>query len=330
MRILWVYHVITLGNHFVRKVKIRLKKVLDEALNCFKIINLFFRGYKMKKFNGKNFRDGLLEIYPNMYLTWLSMIQGVVFGLIMYNGVRFILDAYISFFQKISIVIYILLSIEILLLIWFDYLFNNIFKRIPNLRDLLFPIVFGILQGGLTFFLDDPKKWMIICLLIGIIACFVYHNTRIQVLKEMIFEEIHKQCRYNFQLKVCFKKVQIEKVRLIWILLVTILLFLMLRFFNFRGFNQLILDIIFFILLTYFQLISFNATFRLYQNVHEIISERNPASEINEVKVWKKLKIDFFNIEKKWIQKWAERVVIKLESKSEENKLKALFKQEEK
>jgi hypothetical protein len=40
----------------------------------------------MTNFDGEKFRKELLEIYPNMYLTWLSMIQGVVFATLLYKG----------------------------------------------------------------------------------------------------------------------------------------------------------------------------------------------------------------------------------------------------
>jgi hypothetical protein len=204
------------------------------------------------------------------------MIQGVVFATLLYKGFSFIIDFKICLLEKIGIVIYTLLSVGILSLIWFDYLYNNIFKRIPNLRDAFFPILFGIFQVGLAFFLNNPKIWMVFSLLIGVTACFAYPNTRIQVMKEIKFEEedcIHK-CSYDFQLKLCFQKIQIEKVRIIWIMMISISIFLLLRFIRFESgflFIYLIIDILLSLILAYLLLISFRVTLRLYQNCHKIV-----------------------------------------------------------
>jgi hypothetical protein len=286
----------------------------------------------MTNFDGEKFRKELLEIYPNMYLTWLSMIQGVVFATLLYKGFSSIIDFKICLLEKIGIVIYILLSVGILALIWFDYLYNNIFKRIPNLRDAFFPILFGIFQVGLAFFLNNPRIWMGFSLLIGVTACFAYPNTRIQVMKEMKFEEeikfeeedcIHK-CSYDFQLKLCFQKIQIEKVRIIWIMMITIAIFLLLRFIRFESgffFIYLILDILLSLILAYLLLISFRVTLRLYQNCHEIVPKGNIK------RVWMKIWFDFFHLEKKWLQRWAERELIKILPEIEKDKLKEIFEQ---
>jgi len=290
----------------------------------------------MKDFDGENFRNGLLELYPNMYLTWLSMIQGVVFGALLFRGFSFIIDVKtnidlkICLLEKIGIVIYALLSLGIMALIWFDYLYNNIFRRIPNLRDAFFPILFGILQVGLAFFLNNPEMWMTFSLFIGVTACAAYTNTRIQVIKEIKFEEeerISKYKRnYDFQLKLCFQKIQIEKVRIVWIMMIFISIFLLVRLICFESgflFIKLILDILLLLILAYLLQISFRVTLRLYQNCHEIVL----GGDLK--KVWIEFKYDFFKIEKKWIQKWAERYLIKkvpeTETETEKDKLKEIF-----
>lgn len=289
----------------------------------------------MKDFDGENFRNGLLELYPNMYLTWLSMIQGVVFGALLYKGFSFIIDVKtdidlkICLFEKIDIVIYGLLSVGIMAAIWFDYLYNNIFRRIPNLRDAFFPILFGILQVGLAFFLNKPEIWMIFSLFIGVTACAAYTNTRIQVVKEIKFEEeriSRYKCSYDFQLKLCFQKIQIEKVRIVWLMMIFISTFLLLRFICFESgflFNKLILDILLLLIFAHLLQITFRVTLRLYQNCHEIVL----GGDLK--KVWIEFKYDFFKIEKKWIQKWAERYLIKkvleTETETEKDKLKEIF-----
>lgn len=261
----------------------------------------------MRIYNGVNFKKDLLELFPSIYLTLLSMIQGVVFGFLVYNLIL-IFQNPTNILQFISVIIFFLCSLYYIFLIWYDYLYNNILKRYPNPKDITYPFFFGILQAGLAYNLTRPILWMIFSLGIGFVACFAYENTRKAFMEEVKISKnniSYESIKFDSSLIDYLNKMQFMKIFLIYAMFLSILFVLIINIiFSFllkdNFFNYIMILIYFILMLSLFYLLtlSFLITERLFKYAQEL-KENFKIKKLNE-----KIHFDFFNLEKYLIQ-WA-------------------------
>jgi hypothetical protein len=153
------------------------------------------------------------ELFSSTYLTMLSIIQGVSLGFIMLNSAIFWDAAKET--GNYSFWIYSPLSLLILFLIWYEYVYNLLFPRVPNLRDNIFPFLFGIFQIISSFFLNNPRNWLIITAVLGVLGYFAYKNTRDKFPKE----------DYTKKVGTHFSGFQLTKMKFMVVLAVISLLF---------------------------------------------------------------------------------------------------------
>lgn len=230
---------------------------------------------KKKIINGQKYKEDLEELFPSIYLTMLSMIQGVVFGFLLYNlYINFHLIPDNKIQQYISFGIFFLISLFTLILIWYDYLYNIVLRRCPNFKDAIFPFLFGIFQVGMAFNLTRPPVFMIFAFGVGFVGCLAYHNTRIAYLKFIKYKKENYKTKIEEKTTKYIVHLQLKKIRIIWILMFIIFLFFISYYLVFDGnpFKTKIILIcgIMFILLSYFLLLSFFVTERFFQNIEKI------------------------------------------------------------
>lgn len=269
--------------------------------------------------NGQKYKEDLERLFPSIYLTMLSMIQGVVFGFLLYN--LYLNNLYPNFRQfpdykiqqYITFGIFFLISLFTLILIWYDYLYNIVLRRCPNFKDAIFPFLFGIFQVGMAFNLTKPPVCMIFAIGVGFVGCLAYHNTRIAYLKFIKYkEEIYGIKVEEITIKYIVH-LQVKKIRILWIMMFIIFLFFISYHLAFDGnpFEDIMIVIygFMFILLSYFLLLSFFVTERFFQDI-EKIKEGVDIDKLNT-----KVATDLFNVEA-FINKLTDIKYNKIEKKS--------------
>jgi len=108
------------------------EKIRGRATRC------RFCGEIYNVLDGRRFKKDLEKLFPSIYLTMLSMIQGLVFAFLMYMLLGFIQKFFEhSPTQNASFVMFFILNLIILALIWYDYLYNLLLIRPPNLQDAI-------------------------------------------------------------------------------------------------------------------------------------------------------------------------------------------------
>jgi len=132
-------------------------------------------------------RRSLYEVFPNIYFTIMSVIQGVAMGVLATKIVEsLILSPPTDVNKLIMTSIYAGFSFFGIIVIACEYSYYvAIIKRPPYPTDIAVPIVLGMTQIGPLFFLTEPGLWW---LLTGVFAgsgCLAYLNSLWKVSAEM-------------------------------------------------------------------------------------------------------------------------------------------------
>jgi hypothetical protein len=70
-----------------------------------------------------------------------------------------------------------------LITIWYEYVYSLLFPRVANLRDNIFPYLFGVFQIILSYFINNPRKWLFFTSTIGLLGFLAYKNARDKLVK---------------------------------------------------------------------------------------------------------------------------------------------------
>jgi hypothetical protein len=124
----------------------------------------------------ENYFKRASSIFPSVYLTIISIIQGVALGILGYNIFsRFNAQDIRPNWE--SIIPYSIISFITIIIVSYEYTwFIGIFRWRPRVLDILIPVSLGFFEFIPMFFLEYPDKWWIftsIFCLIGAIA-FLY------------------------------------------------------------------------------------------------------------------------------------------------------------
>jgi hypothetical protein len=203
----------------------------------------------------------LRKLYSHTYLAIMSIVQGVALHILVYHSMEYWadIDQY-----GYAFILYFFVNLEILALLWFEYLYNMQFPRLANWKDTVLPIILGVLQITLTYNLMHPMNWYITLVAVDAIGYFAYRNTRIGLLpwrneyQPYIFKYIENSQR---------------KKELGTILLILVLVIFNVLYYSFYGINSgrlTILDCLWFVTFTYVTVIFFCISNRLEYDLREL------------------------------------------------------------
>jgi len=263
-------------------------------------------------FTGTEARKELLKSFSSMYLTWMSMIQGAVFAYTVFKFFETIQDLSLSSTQKVNVILYFILSLGILALIWYDYLYNHIFLRLPNILDAIYPLAFGTLQAGMATSLNNSFSWLGFTLGVGLVAILAYTNTRKGTVNEMHRIEESERV-YSPRLEHVFQTVQIEKIITTMLMFIIVGAAYTLHLIKPALQNQkisIVINSIFFIVLGYMLFLSSQITSRLFMIFHKISRNDYAESLLPEIRprvLNHDRKVPLSKFELNYLQNWARK-----------------------
>lgn len=129
----------------------------------------------VSQLSGTDILCEMKKLFSHTYLAMLSIIQGVALHILIYHAMEYWNN--IGEFG-LTFIIYFFINLEILCLIWFEYVFIVQFPRILNWKDTVYPISLGVLQIFLAFNITHPQKWLLFVVPTGVIGYLAFHNTR--------------------------------------------------------------------------------------------------------------------------------------------------------
>lgn len=236
------------------------------------------------------------KLFSHTYLAMLSIIQGVALHILIYHSMEYWynIEEYGHTF-----IIYFFINLEILCLIWFEYVYIVQFPRIANWKDTVYPISLGVLQIFLTYSLTDPEKWLLFVIPTGVIGYLAFRNTRKSL----------RRWRGEFQSYIADYIDNIHRKKEAGMVLATSTMAIFLVLYQLfpggiyvlaSGNNSInILDILIFFFMSYFTVINFHISNRLEKDFREL--DKNNTYEAV------RLKADIFFLESvmDWISRQA-------------------------
>jgi len=137
----------------------------------------------MNKLNEGEFKSRMGESFPSIYLTIISIIQGVALG-ILANQIDklFFHPAQGTTLARawFLIVPYCIFSFSSILIVAYQYAwFIGLFKWSPTFWDIFFPFILGLSEIMPIFFLDNPAAWMLCTSIFSFTGILAWRNTLI-------------------------------------------------------------------------------------------------------------------------------------------------------
>jgi hypothetical protein len=201
------------------------------------------------------------ELFSHNYLAIMSIVQGVTLHILIYHSMDYWGDIECYGY---GFILYFFINLEILALLWYEYLYNMQFPRLANWKDTVFPIVLGVLQILLTYNLTQPHRWLLIAMAIAVIGYCAYRNTRISLLPWQKEYQPHiAEYIFNSQ-----RKKEVGTAVLFLVLVVISILYY--SFYNMYHKRINILDCLWFVIFTYITIIFFGVSNRLEHDLREL------------------------------------------------------------
>jgi hypothetical protein len=103
----------------------------------------------------------MVESFPSIYLTTISIIQGLALGVLIQNMFVYIGDhPGRSAAALAPLLPYMLLSFLIIIVVLYEYYyFVVVYRWSPKVLDTCIPLLLGFFEIGMMFYLTDPKAW---------------------------------------------------------------------------------------------------------------------------------------------------------------------------
>ncbi len=108
---------------------------------------------------GSEFPDRVITSFPSVYLTLISVIQGVVLALLLTKTFEYVkeTDLGVHWGQFLP---YSLLSLVTMVLVTYEYTwFVAIYRWSPRVLDVTIPFMLGVLEGVPLFYFIEPPIW---------------------------------------------------------------------------------------------------------------------------------------------------------------------------
>jgi hypothetical protein len=135
-----------------------------------------------------SFKRSMLSSFPSVYLTTISIIQGVALGILAqqtFSGVHGNLRETFPF---------ALASLVTIMVISYEYTwFVGMFRWPPRVWDTLVPFLLGFAEAAPMFFLRDAKMWWLWTAVFCIVGALAFVNTLSRCRSSMF--KPHRACR---------------------------------------------------------------------------------------------------------------------------------------
>ena len=145
----------------------------------------------------EQFKSRMNESFPSVYLTLISIIQGVALGILAQNTFGYISTESVSNIEVFRMIPYAILSFLTIVTVSFEYnWFVGIYRWSPKIWDTLIPLLLGMSQIGSLYFLRMPEVWWILNALFAIIGVVAFNNTENNQHRDMFIKNgIYKKTK---------------------------------------------------------------------------------------------------------------------------------------
>lgn len=139
------------------------------------------------KLNKEIFEKRVIEAFPPVYQTTVSVVQGVAFGILIFNTFKF-LEIY-----GIQILPYSLISFLIFVTISYEYIyFLSIFRWSIKIFDIIIPFVIGICEVTPMYLIDNNNKWWLFTGVLCLLGALAYLNSIRNCESDMFEDRYHE------------------------------------------------------------------------------------------------------------------------------------------
>jgi len=137
----------------------------------------------MNKLNKKEFKARMGDSFPSVYLTMISIIQGVALGILASQINRLIFhpeQGSTMIRHWLLVAPYCIFSFMSILIVAYQYSwFIGLFKWSPAFWDIFFPFSLGLTEILPMFFLNKPAGWMLCTSVFSFMGVLAWRNTLI-------------------------------------------------------------------------------------------------------------------------------------------------------
>lgn len=148
------------------------------------------------------FKRRIGDSFPAVYLTVISIIQGVALGILAYNTFGYIKDPklvepWIRFlpYSAICFILIIILTCEYT---WFI----GVFKWSPKIWDTIVPFALGLSEVVPMFYLTNPQSWWLLTAIFCCVGAAGFFNT-LRNCKQLMFGENKQAYRRTINTLKC-------------------------------------------------------------------------------------------------------------------------------
>jgi hypothetical protein len=148
----------------------------------------------------EEFISRMVDSFPSIYLTTISIIQGLALGLLIQNVFAFISGSSQSGLERWSPLIpYAPVSFLIIIgILWEYYYFVVVYRWSPKLLDTCIPLFLGFFEIGLMFYLTEPRVWWALNVGLDVSAIIAFTHTYRSCKRSMFRSEgLYKFVRSN-------------------------------------------------------------------------------------------------------------------------------------
>ncbi|MBI5796554.1 MAG: hypothetical protein HZA47_09630 [Planctomycetes bacterium] len=173
----------------------------SKAVLCVKRNNVILNKYNLKEgtiydlLDRQEFKSRMVNSFPAVYLTIISIIQGVALGILAQNTFEYIQKfKVLNVKDIITLLPYVTLSFFNIVIVFFEYSwFIGVFRWSPKFSDTFIPFFLGIMEISPLYFLDKPKFWWFLNAGYVLAGAIAYINTFASCKTDMFeIKEIYK------------------------------------------------------------------------------------------------------------------------------------------
>lgn len=136
----------------------------------------------MDKIDKEFIEQSIHNTFPSLYLTSMSVIQGVALGSLIWNVFTPLKEEVMA----VPLWVNTLITFGMILGVWYEYSwFVIMFRWTPTIIDAFIPYLLGASQAGLTFTINQPKMWLILFLPFSFFAFLAFANTYYQTREDL-------------------------------------------------------------------------------------------------------------------------------------------------
>lgn len=144
--------------------------------------------------NTAEFKRRIGDSFPAVYLTLISIIQGVAMGILASNTFMYIKDTNLAE-PWVRFLPYSTMSFILLIVVTYEYTwFVGVFKWSPKIWDTIIPFALGLSEIGPMFYLTNPCTWWLLTAIFCCVGAGGFFNT-LWNCKQFMFGENEKAYR---------------------------------------------------------------------------------------------------------------------------------------